>query len=162
MKTLIFATGNPNKAREVKEMLGGLDVQVLTMREAGLALDIEETGATFRENSLIKARAVYDASKKAVLADDSGLEIDFLGGAPGVYSARFMGEDTSYDIKNAAILEKLAGVEDARRTARFVCTLVFIDEDGLETGVKVFVQFVIDHMDGITRIKHPKGEPDHG
>ena len=112
MKTLIFATGNVHKAYEVKKMLAELPVRVLTLKDAGLDLDIEETGKTFRENSLIKARAVYAASKQAVLADDSGIEIDAFGGAPGVYSSRFMGEDTPYPVKCAAILERMKVVEE--------------------------------------------------
>ena len=132
MKTLIFATGNVHKAYEVKKMLEGLPVQVLTLHEAGLELDIEETGKTFRENSLIKARAVYAASRHAVLADDSGIEIDAFGGAPGVYSSRFMGEDTPYPVKCAAILERLNDVPDEKRGADFRCVMSFIapDADG--------------------------------
>lgn len=132
MKTLIFATGNPNKAREVREILSGLDVRVLTMREAGLDLDIEENGTTFRENSLIKARAVFAVSGQAVLADDSGLEIDAFEGAPGVLSSRFMGEDTPYPEKCAAILERMEDVPDEARGADFCCVMSFIcpDKDG--------------------------------
>ena len=132
MKTLIFATGNAHKAYEVKKMLEGLPVQVLTLHEAGLELDIEETGKTFRENSLIKARAVYAASRHAVLADDSGIEIDAFGGAPGVYSSRFMGEDTPYPVKCAAILERMNDVPDEERGADFRCVMSFIapDADG--------------------------------
>ena len=132
MKTLIFATGNAHKAYEVKKMLEGLPVQVLTLHEAGLELDIEETGKTFRENSLIKAREVYAASRHAVLADDSGIEIDAFGGAPGVYSSRFMGEDTPYPVKCAAILERMNDVPDEERGADFRCVMSFIapDADG--------------------------------
>ncbi|MBQ5953728.1 MAG: RdgB/HAM1 family non-canonical purine NTP pyrophosphatase [Lachnospiraceae bacterium] len=129
MKTLIFATGNPNKAREVKEMLEGMDVKVLTMHEAGLDLDIEETGSTFKENSLIKARAVFAASRQAVLADDSGLEIDAFDGAPGVLSSRFMGEDTPYPEKCAAILERMEEVPEEERGADFRCVMSFIAPD---------------------------------
>lgn len=129
MKTLIFATGNAHKAYEVKKMLAGLPVRVLTLKDAGLDLDIEETGKTFRENSLIKARAVYAASKQAVLADDSGIEIDAFGGAPGVYSSRFMGEDTPYPVKCAAILERMKDVPDEERGADFRCVMSFIAPD---------------------------------
>ena len=129
MKTLIFATGNAHKAYEVKKMLEGLDVSVLTLKDAGLDLDIEETGKTFRENSLIKARAVFAASKQAVLADDSGIEIDAFGGAPGVYSSRFMGEDTPYPVKCAAILERMKDVPDEKRGADFRCVMSFIAPD---------------------------------
>ena len=129
MKTLIFATGNAHKAYEVKKMLEGLDVRVLTLKDAGLDPDIEETGKTFRENSLIKARAVYGASGQAVLADDSGIEIDAFDGAPGVYSSRFMGEDTPYPVKCAAILERMRDVPDEARGADFRCVMSFIAPD---------------------------------
>jgi len=129
LKTLIFATGNAHKAYEVKKMLEGLDVRVLTLKDAGLDLEIEETGKTFRENSLIKARAVYNASKHAVLADDSGIEIDAFDGAPGVYSSRFMGEDTPYPVKCAAILERMKEVPDEERGADFRCVMSFIAPD---------------------------------
>ncbi len=132
MKTLIFATGNQDKVREVKEMLAGLDVAVLSLKEAGLSPDILENGETFRENSLIKARTVYQLCGEAVLADDSGLEIDAFDGAPGVYSARFMGEDTPYEEKCAAILERMKDVPDEARGADFCCAMSFIcpDEQG--------------------------------
>ena len=135
MKTLIFATGNAHKAYEVRKMLEGLDVEVLTLKEAGLDLDIVEDGKTFRENSLIKARAVFAASGKAVLADDSGIEIDAFGGAPGVLSSRFMGEDTPYPVKCAAILERMKDVPDEERGADLRCVMSFIypDENGNET-----------------------------
>ena len=135
MKTLIFATGNMNKAREVKEMLKGLPVRVLTLHEAGIDLSIVEDGTTFRENSLIKARAVFAASGQAVLADDSGLEIDAFEGAPGVYSSRFMGEDTPYPEKCAAILERMQDIPDEERGADFRCVMSFIypDDNGNET-----------------------------
>ena len=110
-------------------MLEGLPVQVLTLKDAGLDLDIVEDGRTFRENSLIKARAVYNASKQAVLADDSGIEIDAFGGAPGVLSSRFMGEDTPYPVKCAAILERMAEVPDEERGADFRCVMSFIAPD---------------------------------
>ena len=104
---LIFATGNAGKMREIRDILGDLGYEICSMKEAGIDVEIEENGQTFEENALIKARAVAACCRDLVLADDSGLEVDYLGRAPGIYSARFMGEDTSYDIKNAAILEKL-------------------------------------------------------
>lgn len=135
MKTLIFATGNAHKAYEVRKMLEGLDVEVLTLKEAGLDIDIVEDGKTFRENSLIKARAVFAASGKAVLADDSGIEIDAFDGAPGVLSSRFMGEDTPYPVKCAAILERMKDVPEEKRGADFRCVMSFIypDDNGSET-----------------------------
>ena len=137
MKTIIFATGNRDKMKEIREILSGTGAQILSMKEAGIEVDIKEDGETFEENSLIKARAVAAALPEscrdaAVLADDSGLEIDALGKEPGVYSARYMGEDTSYDIKNAALLERMKDVPVPERTARFVCAVAAVLPDGSE------------------------------
>ena len=100
MKKIIFATGNQDKMREIREILGDLDTEILSLKDAGIVLDVEENGTTFEENAMIKARAAAEKTDAIVLADDSGLEIDCLNKEPGVYSARYMGEDTSYDIKN--------------------------------------------------------------
>ncbi len=137
MKKLVFATGNMDKLREIKQILADLDVEVLSMKEAGVNVDIVEDGKTFEENALIKARAVSKASGHLALADDSGLEVDALDKEPGIYSARYMGEDTSYDIKNNNIIERLAGVPDEKRTARFVCAMAAVFPDGTE---KTFVR----------------------
>ena len=130
MKTIIFATTNAGKAREVAMMFEGMDVQVLTLKDAGIQADIDENGTTFAENALIKAKEIAKLTDAIVLADDSGLVIDYLDGAPGIYSARYMGEDTSYDIKNAKILELLDGVEEVKRSARFVCAMAAIFPNG--------------------------------
>lgn len=130
MKRIIFATGNEGKMKEVREILKDLDVQVLSMKEAGIQVDIVEDGTTFEENAIIKAKAVCRASGEIALADDSGLVIDYLNGEPGVYSARYMGEDTSYHIKNANLIERLQGVPDEQRTARFVCVIAAAFPDG--------------------------------
>ena len=122
-KQIIFATGNKDKMREIREIMADVDVEVLSMKEAGIEVDVVEDGETFEENSLIKAKAIAAYTDAIVLADDSGLEIDYLDKAPGVYSARFMGEDTSYDIKNQALIDKLDGVPKEERTARFVCAI---------------------------------------
>ena len=137
MRTLVFATGNMNKLREIKEILADLDVEILSMKEAGIDIDIVEDGKTFEENALIKARAVCKASGHLALADDSGLEVDALNKEPGIYSARYMGEDTSYDIKNQNIIDRLEGVPDEKRTARFVCAMAAVFPDGTE---KTFVR----------------------
>ena len=137
MKKLVFATGNMDKLREIKQILADPDVEVLSMKEAGVNVDIVEDGKTFEENALIKARAVSKASGHLALADDSGLEVDALDKEPGIYSARYMGEDTSYDIKNNNIIERLAGVPDEERTARFVCAMAAVFPDGTE---KTFVR----------------------
>ena len=123
MKKIIFATGNKDKMREIREIMADIDVEVISMKEAGIVVDVVEDGETFEENSLIKAKAIAAHTDAIVLADDSGLEIDYLDKAPGVYSARFMGEDTSYDIKNQALIDKLEGVPKEERTARFVCAI---------------------------------------
>ena len=124
MNTLIFATGNQNKVREIREILSDFpDVEVITMKEAGISADIAENGSTFEENARIKAEEISRLSGKIVLSDDSGLEIDALNKEPGIYSARYMGEDTSYHIKNNALIGRLEGVPDEKRTARFVCAV---------------------------------------
>lgn len=130
MKRIIFATGNAGKLREIREIMEGTGVEVLSMKEAGISVDVIEDGTTFEENALIKAKAIAAHTDAIVLADDSGLEVDYLDKAPGVYSARFMGEDTSYDIKNQAIIDKLAGVPKELRTARFVCVIAAVLPDG--------------------------------
>lgn len=129
---IIFATGNAGKMKEVRMILGELGIPVLSMKEAGIAADIVENGKSFEENAVIKAEAIRDltADGDLVLADDSGLEIDYLDGAPGIYSARFMGEDTCYTIKNTALVEKLTGVPEEKRTARFVCAIACAFPDG--------------------------------
>ena len=123
MKKIIFATGNQDKMREIREIMGDLDTEILSLKDAGIVLDVEENGTTFEENAMIKARAAAEKTDAIVLADDSGLEIDCLNKEPGVYSARYMGEDTSYIVKNQALLERLKGVPKEKRTARFVCEI---------------------------------------
>ena len=128
---IIFATGNEGKMKEIRMILADLGAEILSMKEAGMDLDIEEDGLTFEENAIIKARAIHAHAKDAVvLADDSGLEIDYLDRQPGVYSSRYMGEDTPYDVKNAAIIRKLAGAVEEERTARFVCVIAAALPDG--------------------------------
>ena len=129
MKRIIFATGNKDKMREIREIMADVDVEILSMKEAGITADIEENGTTFEENAVIKAKAIAEHTDAIVLADDSGLEIDYLDKAPGVFSARFMGEDTSYEIKNQALLDKLEGVPKEERTARFVCAIAAVLPD---------------------------------
>ena len=116
--------------KEVRMILKDLGIPVVSMKEAGIDIDITEDGKTFAENAEIKARAVYEQCQDIVLADDSGLEVDYIGGEPGIYSARYLGEDTSYDIKNNALLERMAGVPDEERTARFVCAIAAVFPGG--------------------------------
>ena len=127
---IIFATGNAGKMREIREIMADMDMEICSMKEAGISLDIEENGTTFEENAQIKAKAVAACTKDIVLADDSGLEVDYLNKEPGVYSARYLGEDASYDIKNQAILDRLKGVPKEQRTARFVCAIAAVMPDG--------------------------------
>ncbi len=122
MKKVIFATKNKGKIKEIQAVLGD-SYNVITMEEAGITVDVEENGKTFEENAVIKAEAIAKICGETVLADDSGLEIDYLNGEPGIYSARYMGHDTSYDIKNKSLIERLNGVPDEKRTARFVCAV---------------------------------------
>lgn len=135
IRRILFATGNEGKMREIRSILADTGAEVLSMKEAGIFVDIVEDGATFEENALIKARAaaaVLRGTDSVALADDSGLVIDALGGEPGIYSARYMGEDTSYEEKNAALLGRLEGVPDEKRTARFVCAMAAVMPDGRE------------------------------
>ncbi|MBR4795232.1 MAG: RdgB/HAM1 family non-canonical purine NTP pyrophosphatase [Lachnospiraceae bacterium] len=130
---IIFATGNEGKLREIREILSDLGLEIVSMKEAGIKADIVEDGKSFKENALIKARAISKIAKgELVMADDSGLVIDALNGEPGIYSARYMGEDTSYDIKNNAILDRMKGCRGEERSARFVCAVaaVITDDDG--------------------------------
>lgn len=129
---IIFATGNQGKLREVRAILADLGIEVESMKDAGINVDIVEDGKTFAENALIKARTVCKACGEVTMSDDSGLEIDALGGEPGIYSARYMGEDTSYHIKNMNLVERLEGVPDEKRTARFVCAIACVFPDGRE------------------------------
>lgn len=136
MRQIIFATGNQGKMREIRKILENLIIDgeetvISSMKEAGIDVQIEENGTTFTENAIIKAKAVAEQAKGAiVLADDSGLEIDYLNGEPGIYSARYMGEDTPYHIKNTNLIERLHGVEEEKRTARFVCAIAAVLPDG--------------------------------
>ena len=127
---IIFATGNSGKMREICEIFSDLELAVLSMKEANVALDIEENGTTFAQNAEIKARAVWEQTGGIVLAADSGLVIDCLNGEPGIYSARYLGEDTSYEIKNRVIIDRVNAAEGENRAARFVCSIAAILPDG--------------------------------
>lgn len=143
---IIFATGNAGKMKEVRMILEDLHAEILSMKEAGIDIPIEEDGLTFEENAVIKARAVHACVPDTiVLADDSGLEVDYLDKQPGVYSARYMGEDTSYDIKNAAIIRKLEGAAENERTARFVSAIAAALPDGRVLTTEGVIEGVIAH-----------------
>lgn len=132
MKKIVFATGNKDKMREIREIMADCEVEIFSMKEAGIDVDIVENGTTFEENALIKAKAIADHTDAIVLADDSGLEIDALNKEPGIYSARYMGEDTSYTVKNRNLIERLEGVPKEQRTARFVCAIAAVLPGGKE------------------------------
>lgn len=132
MTKIILASNNQNKVAEVKEILKDKNVEIVSLKEAGIDVDVDENGTTFEENALIKARAVCKMTGNITMADDSGLEVDYMDKQPGVYSARFMGHDTSYDIKNKAIIDKLEGVEGDARSARFVAAIAVVFPDGKE------------------------------
>lgn len=128
---IVFATGNAGKMREIRDILKDMDQDILSMKEAGIDTDIEENGSTFEENAVIKAKAVAAYARGAiVIADDSGLEIDYLNKEPGIYSARYLGEDTSFHEKSMNLLERMAGVPDEKRSARFVCAMAAVMPDG--------------------------------
>ena len=133
---VIFATGNEDKMKEIRMILADVDVEVLSLKEAGIVLEVEENGASFGENAMIKARACAKQTDKAVLADDSGLVIDYLNGESGIHSARYMGTDTSYRIKNQNLIERLDGVSEEKRTARFVCAIAAVLPGGTELLVE--------------------------
>lgn len=149
MQTIILATKNAGKVREIKDMTGDL-CRVLTMTEAGITLDVEETGTTFAENAYLKARAVWEARRKAgfsdtVISDDSGIEIDFFDRQPGIYSSRWLGEQTPYTIKNQIVLERMQDVPEDKRTARYVCAMTAILPDGRDLRVLETVEGRIAH-----------------
>lgn len=151
---IIFATGNAGKMREIRAILGDMGMEVLSMKEAGIIADIVEDGTTFEENAVIKAKAVAKLVKESagkahgsvvVLADDSGLEIDFLNKEPGIYSARYMGEDTPFSVKSRNLIERLEGVPDEKRTARFVCAIAAVWPEGEVTVTRGVVEGRIDY-----------------
>ena len=145
-RRIVFATGNENKMKEIRMILADLNMEILSMKEAAVEIDIDEDGMSFEENAEIKARAVSRVlTNDIVLADDSGLEIDYLDKAPGIYSARFAGEDTSYDIKNRIFLDRLEGVPDEERTARFVCAVAAVFPDGTSETVRETIEGEIAH-----------------
>lgn len=132
MDKIVFATTNEGKVKEIKEILAGFPIEVVSMKEMNITADIEENGVTFEENSLIKARKVSKLTGLPAMADDSGLEVDYLNGEPGIYSARYLGRDTDYNYKNNYIIEKLKNVKDEERSAKFVCVISLVLPDGRE------------------------------
>lgn len=137
---MIFATGNEGKMKEIRMIMEDTCDRILSMKEAGISVEIQENGVTYEENALFKARAVAAHTKEIVLADDSGLEIDYLNKEPGVYSARYMGENTPYNIKNGNLISRLEGVPEEKRTARFVCAIAAVFPDGREVTVRAAIE----------------------
>lgn len=140
---IIFATGNEGKMREIRLILSDLGLPILSMKEAGAQPEIVEDGATFGENAEIKARAVWKLTGDVVLADDSGLVVDYIGGEPGIYSARYLGEDTSYEVKNRNIIERLKDAGGQERRARFVCNIAAVLPDGRALHTEAFMEGLI-------------------
>lgn len=151
---MIFATGNMGKMKEIKAILGDIGEEILSMKEAGIDMDIVEDGNTFEENAIIKAKAVMERTGQLALADDSGLEIDALNKEPGIYSARYMGEDTPYEIKNSNLIERMKGVKGKDRSARFVCVIAAAFPDGEIITTRGTIEGVI--------AKEPAGENGFG
>ncbi len=129
-KRVIFATKNQAKLKEIRAILGESNIEVVSMEEAGIDIEVEETGSTFEENAMLKATKIMEITNDIVLADDSGLEVDYLDKEPGIFSARYAGENTPYKIKNKLIIDRLEGVKESKRTARFVCVIAAAFLDG--------------------------------
>lgn len=143
---IIFATGNENKMKEIRMILADLGMPIVSMKEAGIDIDVVEDGTTFEENALIKATEISKVAPGCIiLADDSGLEIDYLNKEPGIYSARYAGVDTPYEIKNNLLLKRLEGVPDEKRTARFVCAVAAAFPDGSTEVVRGTIEGIIGY-----------------
>ena len=137
---IVFATGNAGKIKEIRMIMEDTGMEVVSMKDAGITADIDENGKTYEENALIKARAVAAFTNDIVMADDSGLEIDYLNKEPGIYSARYLGEDTPYSVKNANLIQRLEGVPEEQRTARFVCAIAAVLPDGRELTTRAAIE----------------------
>lgn len=137
---IIFATGNENKLREIRQITENMGIEIVSMKDAGYYTEVEETGTTFEENAYLKASAIAKKCNLPTLADDSGLEIDYLNKEPGIYSSRFMGEDTPYPVKNAELLRRMEGVPNEKRTARFVCAICLVRPDGSSETVRATME----------------------
>lgn len=145
MRKIVFATTNEGKMKEIRMILKDLPYQVCSLKELGIFVDIEENGTTFEENAIIKAKTIMEMTGEIVLADDSGLEVDYLDKAPGIYSARYLGEDTSYDIKNQHIIDQLKEAEGEQRSARFVCAIACVFPDGTIETTRGTIEGVIGY-----------------
>ena len=137
---VVFATGNENKLKEIRQITNDMDIDIVSMKDAGVFEDVEETGTTFEENAYLKASAIAKKCGLPTLADDSGLEIDYLGKEPGIYSSRYMGTDTPYPVKNAELIKRMENVPDEERTARFVCAVCYVRPDGSSETVRATME----------------------
>lgn len=145
MRKIIFATSNEGKMDEIRDICKDLDVELLSLKDAGIVAEIDENGTSFEENAIIKAKTVMEMTSAMVLADDSGIEVDYLNKAPGIYSARFLGEDTPYSVKNQYIIDQLAKAEGEERSARFVCVIACAFPDGRMITAKGTIEGYIAH-----------------
>jgi XTP/dITP diphosphohydrolase len=143
IERLIFATKNKHKMIEIREILAGLPYEVVSMEDVGIDIDVIEDGLTFEENALKKAVEIMQLTRSLVLADDSGIEIDYLNKEPGIYSARYLGVDTPYPVKNQIILEKLKDAVGEERSARFVCVIAAAFPDGKTMTARGTIEGVI-------------------
>ena len=153
MKKVVFATTNEGKVNEFRQILGD-SYEVLSLKDLGIHADIEENGKTFCDNAIIKAKAIMEMTGETVLADDSGFEVDYLGKEPGIYSARYLGEDTPYSVKNATILERCKDATGEERRARFVCVIACAYPDGKVITTKGIIEGYLSD--------EPKGENGFG
>ncbi len=143
MKRIVFASNNDGKLDEIRYLTKDLSIEIIGMKEAGIEMDIPEDGSTFLENSMIKARKIHQLVGGNVMADDSGLCIDALGGRPGIMSARFFGKETTYKEKFAEINRLLLGVPFEKRTAKFICAITLIREDNRVIAVEESMSGII-------------------
>lgn len=144
-KKMIFATTNEGKMREIRMIMADLGLEILSLKDLGIKADIEENGKTFEENAIIKAKAICEMTGEMVLADDSGLEVDYMDKAPGVYSARYLGEDTPYSVKNRTIIDNLKDAKGEERSARFVCAIAAAFPDGKVITTRATVEGYIGY-----------------
>lgn len=142
-KKIIFATTNEGKMKEIRMIMDNPDIELLSLKDVGIQINIEENGTTFEENAMIKARTICDMTGEMVLADDSGLEVDYMDKAPGVFSARYLGEDTPYSVKNQTIIDNLKDAVGEERSARFVCVIAAAFPDGRMLTTRGTVEGVI-------------------
>lgn len=145
MKKIIFATTNEGKMKEIRMIMNHPEIELLSLKDAGIDINIEENGKTFEENAIIKAKAIAELTGEMVLADDSGLEVDYMDKEPGVYSARYLGEDTPYSVKNQAILDRLKDAVGDERSARFVCAIAAAYPDGRVMTTRGTIEGVIGY-----------------